>query len=223
MSCGAPARLRKTTRPAARMMRVFPLAWDTPPAWGEAALQDPLALLSDHAHCEMGATVSAQGMIARYPERARLVERMGALAIEELRHFGQVHRLIVGLGGVLEPIRTNRYAEALLRATRKGGEALLDRLLVSAVIERRSLERFELLAVAARQDHPELARLYLELGPSEAGHAALFIELAKSFYADGEVDRRLAYLLEMEANVIRELPCGSRIHSGPPSAVRRGC
>ncbi len=203
------------------MKRAFELSWHTPSTWAPAALEDPLTLLSDHAHCEMGATVSAQGLIARYPTETKLVERMGALAVEELRHFNQVHRLIVQLGGTLQPIRTNEYAEALVRETRKRNGGLVDRLLVSAVIERRSLERFELLAEAARTSHPLLAALYGELAPSEAGHASLFVELAEGVHGKRNVEQRLAMWLEEEARILRGLPCGPRIHSGPPALEAR--
>ena len=201
------------------MKKAFELAWSTPAAWAEEALREPLHLLSDHAHCEMGATVSAQGMIARYPDRHRLVERMGALAVEELRHFNQVHRLLVRLGGALQPIRTNDYAEALLRELRGRNGSLVDRLLVSAVIERRSLERFELLAEKAPGAHPELARLYGELAPSEAGHALLFVELAGLECSAEELQRSLGSWLELEARILRGLSPGPRIHSGPPRAT----
>jgi len=201
------------------LKKALELAWSTPAAWAEEALREPLFLLSDHAHCEMGATVSAQGMIARYPDKPKLVERMGALAVEELRHFNQVHRLLVRLGGTLQPIRTNDYAEALLREIRGRNGSLLDRLLVSAVIERRSLERFELLAELASGSHPELARLYGELAPSEAGHAMLFVELAGLEHSAEELERSLRGWLELEARILRGLPPGPRIHSGPPVAA----
>src|SRR5206468_4015599 len=93
-----------------RVRNDFELGWSTPRAWAEAALAEPLALLSDHAHCELGAAVAAQGLLARRPEDSRLVERMAAHALEELRHFKLVHRKLVELGGTLEPVRKNIYA-----------------------------------------------------------------------------------------------------------------
>ena len=201
------------------MKRGFALAWETPKEWARVALEDSLALLSDHAHCEMGATVSAQGMIARYPNKTKLVERMGALAVEELRHFNQVHRLLVSLGGELQPIRTNEYADALVRVVRREEGGIVDRLLVSAVIERRSLERFEALAIEARDSHPEIARMYAELAPSEAGHGMLFVELAKQEEEAQRVEERLSFWLDEEARCIQGLASGPRIHSGPPVAV----
>jgi len=96
----------------------FALAWETPAAWAEHAAAEPLALLSDHAYCELGAAASVQAMIARRPGDAQLVDRLAALALEELRHFRQVHRLLLELGGELLPLRANAYVAGLTRAAR---------------------------------------------------------------------------------------------------------
>lgn len=198
------------------MRAPFELAWSTPRAWAAAALAEPLELLSDHAYCELGAAASAQGLLARRPGDSRLVERLGAHAAEELRHFRQVHRLLVELGGALGHARKNPYAEGLLAHVERGAAGFLDRLLVFALIERRSLERFELLAaVGGERAHP-LAPLYAELAPSEAGHAALFLELARERAPAAEVEARLAAWLAREARLIAGLPAGPRIHAGPP-------
>ena len=200
----------------------FALGWDTPPAWAEDALSDPLALLDDHAHCELGATVASQGLIARVPEDGELVERLSAVAVEEMRHFRQVHRLLRSLGGRLGPVRKNPYAEGLVKAARGGSDDLLDRLLVAALIERRSLERFLLLADAPPVGDPRVQELFRELGPSEAGHAHLFVELAAARRPAVALERRLAFWIEAEAALIRGLEPGPRIHSGPPRAAVPG-
>jgi len=201
------------------MRAAFELAWSTPRAWAEAALAEPLALLSDHAYCELGAAAAAQGLLARRPDDSALVERLGAHAAEELRHFRRVHRVLVELGGVLGPVRTNPYAEGLLADVERGAAGLVDRLLVFGVIERRSLERFELLAAAARDGASPLRELYAELAPSECGHAALFLELARERAADA--DARLARWLAREAELVARLPFAARIHSGPPPVGAR--
>lgn len=194
------------------------LAWATPPGWAAAALEEPHALLSDHAYCELGAASSAHGLIARAPDRARLVDGLAALAGEEMRHFRIVHRQLRRMGGELEPVRRNEYTAGLLAAVRRGASSLLDRLLIAALIERRSLERFELLAAAAPAP---LDELYRRLGPSEAGHAVFFAEMACELAPSDVVEARLRELEAHEAAVIRGLPCAPRIHSGPPPALQR--
>lgn len=203
------------------MSRALELAWSTPRAWAAAALEEPLALLSDHAYCELGAAAAAQGLLTRRPEDSRLVERLAAHASEELRHFRQVHRLLVELGGTLAPVRTNPYAEGLLAHVERGPAGLVDRLFVFGLIERRSLERFELLAEAAAGASGcarELAPVYAELAPSEAGHAALFLELARERIPPAELEARLHRWIEREAALVARLPFAPRIHSGPPRA-----
>lgn len=199
------------------------LGWATPKGWAAAALAQPLALLSDHAHCELGAAAAAQGLLARRPEEPALAERLAAHAIEELRHFKQVHGLLVELGGRLEPVRRNPYAEGLLAGLERGPRNLLDRLLVAGIIERRSLERFELLARAAAGHEPRLARLYAELAPSEAGHAALFLELARQLFPADEVERRLAAWIAREAALVSGLEFAPRVHSGPAASLCAAC
>jgi tRNA-(ms[2]io[6]A)-hydroxylase len=190
------------------------LAWSTPDAWAERALRDPVALLSDHAWCELGAASTAQALIARHPARAALVERMAGLAAEEMRHFQRVLRVLRELPGALAPASPNPYASAMLALARGEREAApLDRLLLAALIERRSLERFELLA---RDASEPLAGLYRELAPSEEGHARLFVELAREVAGAEVATTRLAELTRREGEIARSLPFSHRIHSGPP-------
>lgn len=199
------------------MREPLALAWETPRAWAAAALEHPLLLLSDHAHCELGAAAASQALLARHPGKRRLVQRLSACAIEELRHFRAVHALLLDLGGELGPARRNPYAEGLLALAGRGPDALLDRLLVSALIERRSRERFECLERAARARAPRLAHLWSELAPSEAGHAALFVELAGALFPADEVEPRLERWIQREGQLLSSLPFAPRIHSGPPA------
>lgn len=190
------------------------LAWETPAAWATAALAEPLRLLDDHAHCELGAAAAAQALLMHNPHRSKLVDRLGALVIEETRHFRQVHALLVDRGGRLSHPRKNAYVEGLRAWIRRGHEdVLLDRLLVAGAIELRSLERFELLAAHAAD--VELRDLYAELGPSERGHALLFGELAADLFGD-RVEARARDLEAHEASVARDAPAGPRVHAGPP-------
>jgi len=193
------------------------LLWDTPAAWAPRALEQPLALLDDHAHCELGAAAAAQALIARNPHYPQLADRLAALAQEELAHFRRVHDLLVQRGGSLGPARRNPYVEGLDPGGRRSREeALLDRLLIAALIERRSLERFEALAVTARGGDADLARLFADLGPSERGHGLLFVNLAQDLFPGADVGQRYAVLAQREADHIRGLAFAPRVHSGPP-------
>jgi len=208
-----------------RVSSALELAWSTPPAWAEAALAEPLALLSDHAHCELGAASAAQGLLVRRPEQAELVERLSAHALDELRHFKRVHRLLVELGGALAPVRRSPYAEGLLARAERGPSHLLERLLIAGLIELRSLERFQLLARHARTragGRPGLAELYEELAPSEEGHARLFLELARDAFGAAAVAERWPRWLAREAELVQGLAFGPRIHSGPPAGPPAG-
>lgn len=201
------------------------LAHTTDASWARVIGAHPVELLCDHAHCELGAAASAQALIHRHARDTGLVERMGALAAEELAHFRQVHGLIAARGGRLEPGLPNPYVEGLLKAAKRSsgpwlsamGErdaGLLDRLLVSGLIEARSHERFGLLA--EHLEDAELRALYAELGPSEQGHAHLFPKLAGERFSADRVERRAAELVALEGELVAGLPFAPRMHSGAP-------
>lgn len=195
--------------------RVTPLKWATPREWVDAVGTDTLALLSDHAHCELKAASSAQALIAKNTQRPELIKELLKIAHEELEHFGQVVAILEARGGRLAPVSGNRYAGELLQRGVSGRSPhLLDRLLVAALIEARSLERFRLLA-----DHledQELRALYAELLSSEASHRAFFLDAARKNFSEAEVTSELERFASVEAEVIRALPFDHLVHSGPP-------
>jgi tRNA-(ms[2]io[6]A)-hydroxylase len=191
----------------------FRLDWSTPPEWVDRVAERPLALLSDHAHCELKAAASAQAMVAKNGQHPDLVEALGAVAIEELEHFQQVYALLRARGGGLEAQDVNPYADALLeRSAATRTRRFLDRLLVAELIEARSLERFHLLADHLRD--PELAQLYRSLMHSEAGHQALFERLARELFPGEVAESRRDELRVLEAEVMASLPFDFRVHSG---------
>ena len=193
---------------------MFGLQYQTPPAWVAGVEVAPLALLSDHAHCELRAAASAQAMIVRNPHRTRFVGQMLELAQEELEHFGAVVRLLEERGGKLDHKAPNPYAEGLLGCSAPDrGDPFLDRLLIAGLIEARSLERFHLLA--GHLADPGLAQLYRELVPSEARHHTLFLDSAREFFGAARADERWQALVEREAELVPGLPFATRIHSGP--------
>ena len=196
---------------------VTPLQWATPAAWVDAIATDTLALLSDHAHCELKAAASAQSLIVKNTQRPELIKELLSIAHEELQHFGRVVALIEARGGTLAPVSGNRYAGELLRRGVSGQSPhLLDRLIVAALIEARSLERFRLLADHLQDE--ELSALYADLLSSEASHRAFFLDAARKHFSEEEVSSELERFAAIEAEVIRALPFDHLVHSGPPGA-----
>lgn len=193
-------------------MSAATLALRTPVEWVARVAREPLALLADHAHCELKAAASAQALVARNPDQVELVDALGAVVVEELEHFRAVAALLRARGGRVGPASRSPYAEGLhARAALGRREPLLDRLVVSFLIEARSLERFRLLA--RHLEDGELAALYRSLVRSEAGHRALFLRLARALFP-ATVERRLAELCAAEAELLAGLSFAPRMHSG---------
>ncbi len=201
-------------QPIAGFLRVA-----TPDAWAEAA-EDRLAdLLRDHANCELKAASTALGFIYRYPERSELCRRMSRLAREELRHFEQVRKLMGNLSIPFERLSASRYAARLRDAVREPEPSrLLDTLLVGAVIEARSCERF---AVVAPRLPARIARFYRGLLASEARHFENYLRLAESESGlpRADIDARLDDLLRLETELITTPDPQFRFHSGVPAAA----
>ena len=189
----------------------------TPPAWVEHAVDHCSSLLVDHANCEKKAASTALSLMFAYPEDAKLVSTLSRLAREELRHFEQVQAVMQALAGAYARQRPGRYGAGLRAAIRtfEPGRKL-DLLLVSALIEARSAERFALLAPRLREP---LAGLYNALERSEARHFELYLKLAHA--ADASLDasdsrRRLEELAAREAELATEPDPAFRFHSGTP-------
>jgi len=195
--------------------RVAALRVATPPGWAEVALADLASTMSDHAHAEKKAALTGLSLLSREPQRGDMARKMAKLAREELRHLDQVLEHLQRLGFALAPDRPDRYAGALL-ALRRNGEpaALVDRLLIAALIEARSWERLNLLGLALAEipEHAELSAFYSELARSEAGHYRLFVELAERECPGEDVAARLDELALAEAEIILDLPHEPRIH-----------
>lgn len=198
------------------MTHDLPLRRTTPAHWAERALADPLALLNDHAHLEKKAGTNALEMLHRWPETdppEHWVQAITRLAQDEVEHLAVVCRLLARRGGQLTKHHNNPYARALRELVRSGEGAaeLVDRLLVGALIEVRSCERFALLAEACTDD--ELATLYRELTVADYGHYRIYLDLARNVRVARDVDGRWSDLLDAEAEIIARQSPGSRIHS----------
>ncbi len=189
------------------------LAVPTPDAWIDEATSRIPELLLDHANCELKAASTALGFLYRYPERSELAQRMSRLAREELRHFEQVRRIMQDMQVPFRRLTASRYAGELRDAVRDHEPArMTDLLLVGALIEARSCERFARLA----PELPErLGRFYSGLLASEARHFEHYIAFARAEGDAGDVEERLAELQALEAHLVTEPDSEFRFHSGP--------
>lgn len=200
----------------------LPLRSRTPLSWGHAALADPIALLNDHAFLEMKAAHNAMDLMTRWPNvwLPGWVEAMTSVARDEAAHLAQVTRVLIKRGGRLVRSHKAAYPRDLRAHVRNGGsDELLDRLFVSALIEARSCERFAVLAEAAAETEPELAKFYLALFSSELGHFKIFLKLAHKIADKETVEARWSTWLDTEAAVLAAQKPGSLIHSGLPSEL----
>jgi tRNA-(ms[2]io[6]A)-hydroxylase len=186
------------------------LRCETPKAWLEHALAHIDEVLVDHAHCEKKATSTAISLLSSYPDQPEIAGPMAALAAEEAEHLRLVVDALHARGLTLGRDPGDLYAQKLLSHVRGGRERLLDRLLVSALIEARSCERLKLLA--DNVPDPVLAKLYHELFAAEAGHFALFSGIAEKLFGREETRARLDVLLDAEAQIVRELPIRGVVH-----------
>lgn len=196
----------------------LPLRYSTPAHWAAAVLQKPRELLNDHAHLEKKAAANALELLNRWPEPTppeNWVAAMTAVARDEVEHLAVVTRLLARRGGRLTKSHANPYASALHLLVRKGlgTEELIDRLMISSLIEARSCERFKLLGQASDND-AELQKLYRGLWASEHGHYLTFLQLAEQIESPRYVASRWEQMLHAEARVIAAQPPGARMHSG---------
>lgn len=187
----------------------------TPKAWIDAALENIPLLLIDHAHCERKAAATAINMISKYPEKTELVKVMSPLAREELLHFEKVLDLMTERGIKLCPLPPTGYAQLMHKevTSRNVDERLKDQLLIGAIIEARSCERFH--ALIPHLPDPQLAKFYNSLVRSEARHFEDYLGLAELYHED--ISERLEYFLRIENTLIQQTDPQFRFHSGVPS------
>jgi tRNA-(ms[2]io[6]A)-hydroxylase len=192
---------------------VLALAQTTSLAWITAALDALDVILLDHAHCEKKAASTAVGFLFRYPERTSMAQVMSRLAREELVHFERVLGELGRRGIAFRRMPPSPYGAKLYKQVRSWQPAkLMDELLVSALIEARSCERFELLAEVVKD--PALEALYRDLGPAEERHTELYVELACEVAPRAEVMDRARFLAEKEAEIVAAPGAALRLHAG---------
>lgn len=186
----------------------------TDPRWINIAEKNIEDILVDHAYCEQKAASSCISLIIQYPEKERLVEMLTPVVAEEWAHFERVIEQLRKRGYKFGHPRKDEYAEELYKVIVKGGsreQQLVERLLMNALIEARSCERFKLLWKNIGDQ--ELSIFYYELMVSEAGHYKNFLQLAREYMPDDYVTKRWNELLAQEAEIMKRIEVRSdRMH-----------
>jgi tRNA 2-(methylsulfanyl)-N6-isopentenyladenosine37 hydroxylase len=186
----------------------------TDPRWINIAELNIRDILVDHAYCEQKAASSCISLIIQYPEREKLVETLTPVVAEEWSHFERVLEELKKRGFTLGFQRKDEYVDAVFKVLRKGGnrdQQLIEKLLLNALIEARSCERFKILW--QNISDPQLSLFYYELMVSEAGHYRNFLDLANEYMDEEYVNKRWAYFLEAEAEIVKNLTVrGDRMH-----------
>jgi tRNA-(ms[2]io[6]A)-hydroxylase len=200
------------TAPGAK--NILGLQLPTDPRWVDLAAISLEEILTDHAWCEQKAATSCISLIQRYPFKKRLVEELSPIVTEEWGHFRLVLAELDKRALQLGAQRKDAYVNKLMEFQRKGGgeePRFLDRLLIFALIEARSCERFKRLSEGL--DDPYLRQFYRRFMESEAGHYHLFIELAEHYVDKETVRKRWTDWLAYEAQLMSSLEVrGDRIH-----------
>ncbi|MDX1903485.1 MAG: tRNA-(ms[2]io[6]A)-hydroxylase, partial [Thermonemataceae bacterium] len=184
------------------------------PRWANLAEKTIAEILIDHAYCEQKAASSCISLIVNYPDKSKLVETLTPVVAEEWAHFERVMEKMKERHIEFGKKRKDEYVEKLLQLKKKGGskdEQLVENLLINAIIEARSCERFRLLSENIQDD--DLKKFYYELMISEAGHYVNFVDLAKEYLSEAYVKNRLNELLKAEAEIMKNLDIrGDRMH-----------
>ena len=186
----------------------------TDPRWVNLAEKSLEEILTDHAYCEQKAATSCISLIQSYPDKEEMVAALAPIVTEEWGHFRLVLAELKKRGLALGRQRKDDYVNALLQFEKKGGtrdERLLERLLICALIEARSCERFRLLSLHIAED--SLKDFYHSFMVSEAGHYRMFLDLANKYASPAAVKSRWNEYLEYETEIMKSLELrGDRMH-----------
>ena len=193
---------------------ILGLQLPTDPRWVDLAAISIEAILTDHAYCEQKAALTCISYIQRYSDRVELVKELAPIVTEEWGHFRKVLKELKKRGLQLGRQRKDEYVGALHQQMRKGGsreQSMMEYLLVSAMVEARSCERFRLLSLYCADEY--LRKFYYEFMVSEAGHYRMFIDLAKHYLPADQVKQRWEEMLITEAEIMSKLELrGDRVH-----------
>jgi tRNA-(ms[2]io[6]A)-hydroxylase len=184
------------------------------PRWVNLAEKDLEEVLTDHAYCEQKAATSCISLIQQYPDKKELIERVSPVVTEEWGHFRRVIKEMDKRELQLGFQRKDEYVNALMSFMKKGGsreDRLIEKLLVCALIEARSCERFRLLSLNLKEE--DLRKFYHDFMAAEAGHYKMFIDLARLYGEEDKVNARWQEYLVYEADIMKNLEVrGDRVH-----------
>lgn len=189
------------------------LQFETETSWTEIAKNNLQQILTDHAFLEQKAASNAVSIIINYSEETELVQAMSEIAIEEMQHFKMVHDFMVKRGMVLGREQKNDYAIQLQKffaKTKDRTNALVQRLLIAALIEARSCERFKVFS--ENMEDAELSQFYKDLMISEANHYTLFLGFARKYQNREIVDKKWQALLNFEAEMMKNRGTEAKVH-----------
>ena len=198
----------------AATVQMLNLKLPTDPRWVNLAEMDLEEILTDHAYCEQKATTSCISLISLYPDYPEIVAEVAPVVTEEWGHFRMVLHELEKRGLKLGRQRKDEYVNGLMKVMIKGRgreQALMEKLLLCALIEARSCERFRLLSLYCAD--ADLREFYHKFMVAEAGHYVLFIELARKYFDREKVDKRWAEFLAFEAELLAGMEVrGDRMH-----------
>ena len=193
---------------------ILGLQLPTDPRWVDLAGISLAAILTDHAYCEQKAATTCISYIQRYSDKEKMVTALAPIVTEEWGHFRLVLNELHKRGLQLGKQRRDEYVNQLLAFTQKGGSEegrFLDEMLVMALIEARSCERFKRLSEGLNDAY--MRKFYRRFMESEAGHYTLFIELAETYIDKDKVRNRWQDWLLHETEIMKGLEVrGDRIH-----------
>ncbi len=186
--------------------KMLHLKLPTDPRWGNVASMNIADILVDHAYCEQKAASSCISLILKFPDLKKLVDTLTPVVAEEWDHFERVMQQIRKRGFDFGWPRRDEYVVQLQGFVKRGGskmQQLTELLLLNALIEARSCEKFKILSQHIEDE--ELKKFYYELMVSEARHYINFIELARHYEDEEKVNIRWKEWLDFEAQVLKAL------------------
>lgn len=188
------------------------LKYETPIEWAEQAYANLDEFLQDHADAERKVSNMCMSLIAKYPNRKAIIDKLTQTAIEELLHFKQVYQLMEKRGIELEgEFKKDPYIKGLSSVIRgDSNDRFLDRLIIASIAELRGVERFKLMGEVAKDE--DVSKFYTMLYKQEKDHVDGFINMALEYFPFDEVKERVEVILQKEAEVTAALPFRPALH-----------